>query len=576
MAKNNISHLTPLKIILIIIILGFLIYSNSLFNSFFADDYHQIVDSTRIHSLDNIPSYFYGSTFYSGGTGLTGNYYKPIMATAYSLLYSLFGINPAGYHFVQVLLHLANAIMVFLLIRIFFKPGIAFTCALIFLTHPINNETVVYIANLQDTLFLFFGLLALIINIKSSFVLKRIIVSLLLLFSLLSKETGLLFLFILPLATLLFQKKYWLRDSSVSIFVFTLYCVLRFALAHIYFNTIITAPIMMLSLSERILHIPYIIFFYFKTFFFPDDLSIFHASVLKSLDFNNFYLPLLINTIFFLLLFIAGVVIYRKAHHYHYLKIYTFFLVWFLIGLTLHLQLFPLDGTVADRWFYFPIIGILGIIGIFTELFWRKYHNSEIIKSYSITILTIIIVIFSLRVMVRNTNWVNQLTLIGHDIQYNHDSYQLEEGYGLELMKLGKFDEAYPHLLRSTQIFPGVYNLTSLGTYYANTKQFDKAKVTFEKAMQYDDLILTYENYGLLLLLTGDMQKTKLFTTSAVKKFPSSYRLWIYLAISLYALGHDKEALQAVQKSHALNPRPASEYVLSTIKDHKKIDLSKL
>src|SRR5687768_10259272 len=83
--------------VIVIVLLGLFIYLLSFFNGFFADDFHQVVDNPTVHSLSNIPSYFTGSTFYTGASELTGNYYKPLLTTTYSLLYAVFGTSPTGY-----------------------------------------------------------------------------------------------------------------------------------------------------------------------------------------------------------------------------------------------------------------------------------------------------------------------------------------------------------------------------------------------------------------------------------------------------------------------------------------------
>ena len=559
--------------VVVLFVVGFLIYANSFANGFFADDYYQIVDNPFIHSLENIPRFFTGSTFYTGGEELSGNYYKPILTTTFSFLYAIFGMNPSGYHIFQVFLHILNATLVYFLCVQYFKKFTSFFLALLFLTHPINNEVVVYIANLQDSLFLFFGLSAFIIQKKFSFLFKNIVVGTLLLLSLLSKETGVLFLIIIFADQFLHEKKGVRKFLLIGTTVFVIYSVMRFVVAQVFFNTLTTAPIMQLSFFDRMLHIPYIFLYYLKTFFFPIELIIFQTSVITSFNFQTFYFPLAIVFLFFsLAIFLGRISLSSSTKRF---RIYLFFCIWFFVGLLPHLQLFPLDGTVADRWFYFPIIGFLGMLAIGVESLYQRFNDIRVLRVIFILLL-IITSIFSVRVMIRNTNWKNQFTLISHDISINKESYQLEEGYGLELMKLGKLDDAYPHLLRSTELFPGVNNLTSLGVYYGRTEQFDLAKKTFLSAMQYDELSLTYENYALLLLLENDFPGLESFCLTATQKFPRSYKLWTFFAVAGAKLSHNESALQAAKQAYSLRQDKTREYVLRAIEQNQLIDLTKL
>lgn len=94
----------------IIVILGFCVYLPTLFNGFVWDDEEQIVNNPQIQSLSNLPAFFSGSTFNAGGGGnLSGLYYRPLMTSSFTLVYSIFGLNPFFFHLVQVILHIANA-----------------------------------------------------------------------------------------------------------------------------------------------------------------------------------------------------------------------------------------------------------------------------------------------------------------------------------------------------------------------------------------------------------------------------------------------------------------------------------
>src|SRR5881628_120790 len=71
------------------------------------------------------------------------------------------GTDPSGYHVVNVLLHVANAVLLFLLLKRFLERWIAIAAASIFLVHPIQTSAVLYIYERSTLLACFFSLLAL-------------------------------------------------------------------------------------------------------------------------------------------------------------------------------------------------------------------------------------------------------------------------------------------------------------------------------------------------------------------------------------------------------------------------------
>ena len=110
---------------LALVVIGLALYASCFTHPFVWDDEEQILANNSITSLSNIPEFFLGSTFNSGGSAnLTGLYYKPILTTSYALLYSFFGTNPFGYHVFQVLLHISNALLLFYFLRNFFHQNV--------------------------------------------------------------------------------------------------------------------------------------------------------------------------------------------------------------------------------------------------------------------------------------------------------------------------------------------------------------------------------------------------------------------------------------------------------------------
>jgi len=86
--------------------------------------------------------------------------YYPLTSTFFWIETHLWGNKPFGYHLFNLIVHIANSFLVYLILQSFFEFFIAFFAALLFAVHPIQVESVAWITELKNLLSAFFCLMS--------------------------------------------------------------------------------------------------------------------------------------------------------------------------------------------------------------------------------------------------------------------------------------------------------------------------------------------------------------------------------------------------------------------------------
>lgn len=142
--KLNFSASTiAIGVILVMIVLC---YGNALGNGFVFDDNDQVLSNKLLRSFSNIPAVLTES-------------YRPLRNLSFVFDFAIWGEKPFGFHLANVLIHAANATLVFVIVRR--MTGVVVTAAiaaLIFVAHPLQPDAVTYVSGRRDVLFSLFYL----------------------------------------------------------------------------------------------------------------------------------------------------------------------------------------------------------------------------------------------------------------------------------------------------------------------------------------------------------------------------------------------------------------------------------
>src|SRR3990170_1792996 len=124
-------------------ILTLLAYLPAIGGGFVWDDDSYVTRNTTLRSADGLRRIWFE-------LGAVPQYY-PLVHTSFWVEYHLWGLNPRGYHLVNVLLHALNAVLVWLILRRLRVPGAWFAAA-VFALHPVHVESAAWITERKNVL----------------------------------------------------------------------------------------------------------------------------------------------------------------------------------------------------------------------------------------------------------------------------------------------------------------------------------------------------------------------------------------------------------------------------------------
>jgi len=451
--------------LILIIILGFSVYSNCLDGKFIWDDFGLVKNNDYIKSWGNLPEIFTKGIGAGGGS----NFYRPLQMATYVADYSLWKFNPVGYHLTNTLLHILAALAIYWLINIIFSSRmLAFLTAALFVAFPAHTEAVSYIAGRADSLAVIFILLTLIFYIKSlSFARPKMLILALLscVCALLSKENSV----IIPLLILLYHYAFKVKFRAKGFLIISC-IVLGYAVLRL---TVLKSSIpVTLVIFQRIPGFFVALTEYTRILLLPFNLHMEYGDKLFSI-FNPKAL----------LGMAAAVLLVTIAFRQREKNNLVFFSIsWFFLALLPVSNIYVINYSfMMEHWLYLPSIGFFLILAKGLCLLYdsRKFK-------YAAIVLTISILTFYACLTVRQNNyWREPVALYKRALQFSPDSFRFLNELGLEYAQMKLNKEAITCYKKALEVNPRLAGVHyNLGALYSFTGDDQQAILSLKKAVE--------------------------------------------------------------------------------------------
>ena len=392
----------------------------------------------------------------------TDTNWHPVTWFSHALDCELYGLNPSGHHVTNVLLHVLNVVLLFLLLtRATRSPGRSFLVAALFAIHPMNVESVAWIAERKNVLSTFFFLLTL--GAYGWYALKPdvkryLAVTVLFVLGLASKPMVVTLPFVLLLLDFwpLRRIRGWEPSSPESALPVPQAPLLRLILEKLPLLALSAATSavtvfaqrsggamrLVLPLSVRLENAIYAYALYVWKAFWPAWLAVFYPHPGATLAVWQLGLAALF------LLCVSALAWWQRARRPYLITGW----LWFLGTLVPVIGIVQVgEQAIADRYAYVPLIGI------FVMAVWGA---ADLADSRQLTFRTrtkiaaVVLAVFVLFTSDQLRYWRSAVDLWAHTVEVTKDNFLGEQNLGAALLASDRFPEALPHFQKAVQLRP--------------------------------------------------------------------------------------------------------------------------
>jgi len=430
------------KLLFILALIGiiFLIYSISLDNPFYWDDEGLIVNNYSLRTPLNFKNYFVSNPIPQ----------RPLVTLSFAIDYSIFGLNPFGYHLTQIIIHIFNTLLVFYIAHLIFKDKwVSVLSGAVFAFHPIHTEAVSLFLGRSDLLCSLFFLISFLFYIKFSYStgdIKKLFYYFSLIafsLSLLSKEMAIILPFVIVVYDKLIIKSIPEGISHryahyIPYFLLSIcYFIFWYLILHGSVERMGNAPVFKFwggSIYSTLLTQMVIFKKYIKLLFIPVGMSGWYETPV--------YKSILNSEVFFSIIFLASLLF---ICFYKLSRQFLFTVLWFFITILPISNLIPIPGSmIAERWLYIPSVGygffLASTMSNLIDGKGLRLHNFN--KKFILFITAILFMLYCTLSFVRNLDFNDELTFFKNLYNKNSSSQLIRNNLGLAYLRKNNPDEA--------------------------------------------------------------------------------------------------------------------------------------
>jgi len=519
--------------------------------------------------------------------------YFPLVYTTFRLEHALWGMNHTGYHWINLVLHVANALLVWRVLARLNVPG-SWLAGAIFALHPVQVESVAWITERKNVLMGFFFLLTLLAWI--AFIDKRTrrpwrFYGLALIFYLLAlsaKSTACT----LPAALLLvlwLQKKPINKRRLLQIVPFVIMGIGMGLLAvwwERYHQGTSRAVFTFLGPMERVLVASRAVWFYLGKLIWPADLTFIYPKwTISSTHLGN-YIWLLAG------IGLCVAIYFSRRYVGRSVEVAAAFFVATLSPVLGFIMLYTFRYTfVADHYQYLACIGPIALVsaGVVSLAHIFRQHRGLILSAAAFVVATLGVLTWRQSAMYGNIETLWRITLARNSecwmahtnlgivllqkgqlddgiaqyraaLQMQPDSWDAEYNLGTALVGKGEVDEAILHCERAVAMQPNDPDgQVSLGDALLQKKRIDEAIVHYQSALAVrPDYFLAHYGLGRAFLEKGEADSAIQHCRTALVIQPDDADCHTVLAVALDEKTETAEAIQHYEKALAISPKSIS------------------